>query len=120
MKLKYHNFSKSNSLKYCNDAKFREYIQSIISPNKISLDFSYSNISDVSMLGDIYELNLTHCKNITDVSMLGRVYNINLLCCDQISDVSMLGGVHTLKLIGCNKITDISMLGVHTLYFKLL
>ena len=117
LKLKYYYFSKKNSLQYCNDINFREYISSIIQPNKISLNLDRTNISDVSMLGDIYELDLTHCYKIQDVSMLGNLHKLNLLGCENIKDISMLGNIHTLILTCCTQITDVSMLNnVHTLF----
>ena len=73
------------------------------------------NISDVSALGNVYDLELHYCYNITDVSALGTVYNLSLRGCKNISDVSALGKVHTLKIVDCDKITDVSALkNVHT------
>lgn len=109
-------FSKRYSLRYCNDVKFREYVCSIIPPNQISLNLHGSNIRDVSMLSNIYALDLTHCHYINVVSMLGRLHKLNLLGCN-ITDISMLGRVHKLILSCCSQITDVSMLGnIHTLF----
>ncbi len=65
---------------------------------------------DISMYISKYKvhtLNLYN-TNITDVSMLGNVHTLNLyntnitnLSYTNITDVSMLGNVHTLKLEGC-------------------
>jgi hypothetical protein len=62
------------------------------------------NITDVSMLGNVYDLNLSWCDGITDVSSLNNVYKLNLTCCIYIKDVSMLKNVNTLNLIGCKNI----------------
>ena len=37
------------------------------------------------------------CENITDVSALGNVYELNLSWCENITDVSSLGNVHLVK-----------------------
>ena len=36
------------------------------------------NITDVSGLGNVHELNLSWCNNIRDVSALGNVHELNL------------------------------------------
>ena len=48
--------------------------------------------------------------NIKDVSMLGNVYNLNLYN-TSIKNISALGNVHTLNLSYCKYITGVSMLG---------
>ena len=68
-----------------------------------------SNISDVHELKNIRTLNLSGCKNITDVSMLGNVYDLDLSYTN-VFDVSMLGRVHKLDLSN-TKVKDVSMLG---------
>ena len=74
------------------------------------------NITDVSMLGNLYTLHMSLCYNITVVSMLGNLHTLNMNHTN-IIDVSMLGNLHTLYMKGCKNITDISMLGnLHTLY----
>ena len=61
-------------------------------------------------------IKLSGCSEVTDVSMLGNVHTLDLSCCSNVTDVSMLGNVHTLNLSYCSKVTDVSMLGnVHTL-----
>jgi hypothetical protein len=77
------------------------------------LDLNTTPVFDVRALGKVHTLNLCNTQ-VTDVSMLGKVHTL-CLANTQITDVSMLGKVHTLDL--CNtKVTDVSMLGkVHTL-----
>jgi len=45
--------------------------------NVRKLNLSFTKISDVSMLGNCEELDLSFCYNI---SMLGNVKKLNLLC----------------------------------------
>ena len=87
---------------------------------KLSLSCWYHHqITDVSALGNVHILELSHCRNITDVSALGNMHNLSLTYCQNISDVSALGNVHTLTLTGCANITDVSALkNVHTLYLS--
>ena len=69
----------------------------------------YSNLN----IDFIHTLNLSRTE-ITDVSMLGNVHTLDLSD-TQVTDVSMLGKVHTLDLSG-TQVTDVSVLGnVHTL-----
>ena len=98
------------------EIKFEDYRLCDIWRNiKFRIDLRYSKIIDVSMLGNVYSLNLSRCDNITDVSMLENVHTLDLSYCPNITDVSMLGKIHTLKLRWCSKITDVSMLGkLHT------
>ena len=42
-----------------------------------------------------------HGSDITDVSMLGNVHTLDLRGCKEITDVSALGNVHTLDLSYC-------------------
>ncbi len=49
-----------------------------------------------------------HDSKITDVSMLGKVYTLNLSWCHDLTDVSKLGNVHTLDLSMCEGIKDSS------------
>ena len=56
-------------------------------------------------------IKLSGCSEVTDVSMLGNVHTLDLSCCSNVRDVSMLGNVHTLNLSYCSKVTDVSMLG---------
>jgi hypothetical protein len=99
------------------EIQFEDYrLCDIWSNVKFKIILNYSNITNVSMLGNVHTLDLYWCRNITDVSMLGKVHTLNLFACSNITDVSMLGNVHTLNLSYCSKITDVSMLGeVHTL-----
>ena len=73
--------------------------------------FSCYFISDVSMLGGIYDLTLSYCFGVVDVSALGMVHSLNLTGCNAITDVSALGNVYRLILASCNSIQDISQLG---------
>ena len=45
--------------------------------NVYMLDLSYTDISDVSMLGGVYALDLSWCSNVIDVSALGKVHTVN-------------------------------------------
>lgn len=82
----------------------------------INLNLSGCLINNVSMLGNLYSLNISGCIYINDVSMLGKIHNLNLYNCINIRDVSKLGSVHTLNLSLCPNIRDVSKLGkVHNL-----
>ena len=85
--------------------KFKDYLLTKKWLNiKFKINLSETNITDISMLGNVHTLNLSHCQNITDVSMLGNVHTLNLSYCKNIKDVSMLGKVHTLNLKYCKNI----------------
>ena len=69
------------SLMYYNDMLFRNIVlNKIFNPNKqLHLDLSEcSEITDVSVLGNVYELNLSGCINITDISSLRNVHTLIL------------------------------------------
>ena len=109
----YWKLTKTYSLKYYEDEKFRANVHSRVeNPSiQLSVDLSEcSNITDVSALGGVHTLNLSWCSKITDVSALGGVHTLDLRGCSNITDVSALGGVHTLDLTYCSKITDVSAL----------
>ncbi len=83
---------------------------------QLKVYYSNTNISDVSMLSDVYDLDLSYCHNVKDVSSLRNVHILNLSHCPKITSVSALGKVHTLDLNHCDGISDVSALGnVHTL-----
>ena len=85
------------------DIKFEKHQLTKIWENiKFKINSLNIHIKDVSMLGNVYELNLTFCRNIKDISMLCNVYELNLSGCNGITDVSMLGNIHTLILDGCD------------------
>jgi hypothetical protein len=73
-------------------------IYKINTNNFIFLKFCNNKINDVSALGNVYTLNLFHCKNITDVSTLGNVHTLDLCYCENIKDVSVLENIHELIL----------------------
>jgi hypothetical protein len=73
----------------------------------VNLDLSWTNVTDVSMLGNVRTLNLSGTQ-VTDVSKLGKVHTLNLSL-TRITDVSKLGKVHTLDIRGTG-IIDVSML----------
>lgn len=98
------------------------------------LDISKSRVKDISMLGNLDELNISHLP-VTDVSMLGRIRVLDIshtnvkdvsalghvhvldISHTPVIDVSKLGHVHTLN-ISYTKVTDVSVLGnVHKLVF---
>jgi hypothetical protein len=115
------SLTKKYSIIYNENDKFRARILSlIINPRRqLSLNISWTNITDVSALGRVHTLMLSNCQKISDVSALGRVHTLDLSFCSLITDVSALGGVHTLDLTLCSLITDVSALGgVHTLHLS--
>ena len=57
-------------------------------------------LTDVSSLGSIHTLYLSHCQGVTDVSSLGGVYSLDLSYCYGVTDVSSLGSVHRLNIRG--------------------
>ncbi len=80
---KYINYklNREYSLIFFDDILFRNRVLNrIFNPNKqLYLDLSHSNITDVSALRKVYELNLSYCKNITNVSLLGNVHLVKNL-----------------------------------------
>jgi hypothetical protein len=76
---------------------------------KCNLDFSFSNINNVSSLIHVHTLKLIGCKLIKDVSELCNLYELDLSYCDNIDDFSNLGNIHILILHKC-KLRDISNL----------
>ena len=64
------------------EIKFKDYRLCDIWRNvKFKINLQFSDITDVSMLGKVYSLNLSSCSNIIDVSMLGNVHTLNLSWC---------------------------------------
>jgi hypothetical protein len=59
-----------------------------------------NNISDVSSLGNLRELNLFRCTQVRDVSALGKVHKVNIGNCPLIEDISALTGVYDLNITG--------------------
>jgi len=77
-------------------------------------------VSDVSALGAVRVLALTHCRRVTDVSALGGVQDLSLEGCTGVTDVSALwrswralDGTRRLCLHGCTLtgVTEVSALG---------
>jgi len=108
--------------------------------HKLNL-YCCTEITDVSLLGNVHTLIFMDCPGITDVSALENVHTLYMNMCIGITDVSSLGNVHTLifndcpgitdvsalgkdqrstlYLSGCTRITDVSALGnIHTLYLS--
>ena len=110
-----YNLKRTYSLKYYNDAAFRNLVLQTITDSRKQLHLNLSSygdiITDVSALGNVHTLNLSRCDKIEDVSALGNVHTLDLSYCTKITDVSALGNVHTLDLYNCGKITDVSALG---------
>ena len=78
---------------------------------KVKLDLSFTDITDATALGNVYELDLSF-TNVTDVSALGNVYSLDLRG-TKVTDVSALKNVKELNL---PYVTDVPVLGkVHTL-----
>ena len=95
----------------CN--KVTALLMEVLQSGRVYVDLRGTKVTDVSMLGAVYTLNLSGTK-VTDVSMLGAVHTLNLSRTNA-TDVSMLGAVHVLDL-SFTQVTDVSMLGaVYTL-----
>lgn len=120
LKLEYITLNKTYSLKYYENAEFRDLIQSKMNNSRFQLSLNLSNcsqVTDLSVLKNIHSLDLSYCRCISDdISALENTYILNLKGCENITNVSMLGNLHTLNLSYCYYITDVSMLGnLHTL-----
>lgn len=102
----------TESKKYYRHVEYRKFIDKYIIKNKLtlSLNFSYTNIHNVCILGSVHTLYLNHCYNITNVNSLRMIHKLYLYCCKNVQDVGMLGNVHTLNLVCVKKITNISSL----------
>jgi len=102
---------------YKNDETFRNKVLSrIANPQKqlyLFLDsYYYSNIVDLSVLGNVYSLNLSGCKitnmyNSVDLSMLENVHSLNLSYCHLLEFIK-INKIHTLNL-AMNYITNVSV-----------
>ena len=80
LKLKHYKLNKKYSLKYCRNIDFRNLIDSKIFNSRLQLSLNLSYCSkitdrDLSILGHVHALDLSNCYNITDVSLLGNIYN---------------------------------------------
>jgi hypothetical protein len=101
------------SLKYYKDKYFRtKILKKIFNPQKqLYIDLSkYNSITNVSILGNVYSLNLSGCEKIIDVRPLRNVKILNLSGCKKITDVSPLRNVKILDLSSCRKITRVGEL----------
>jgi hypothetical protein len=65
-------------------------------PHVEELDLSKTNVTDVSMFGNVYSINTLNLSytNVVDVSMLGNVRKLNL----SFFEIKMLGNVNVLDL----------------------
>ena len=97
---------------YKNDETFRNMVLSrIVNPQKqlylnLNFYFEYYNIftvEELSVLGNVYSLNLSGCK-ITNTNM-----------CDGSIDLSVLENVHSLNLSSCRFLEIININKIHTL-----
>jgi hypothetical protein len=110
------DLSKYSNLKYlslrhfCDSVVFTSSAASVLR-NCIELDLSFTDIEDVSLLGNVKKLILQSCKNLSDISALKNANYLDFTDCKKINDVSMLENVKTLILNRCSDISDISMLG---------
>lgn len=77
--------------------------------NKFNLDLNHSKIKDISILKDIYILNLSRCYYIVDFSCLSNCHTLDVSNTN-IEDVSHLGKVKNLNISDCYKITNIDNL----------
>ena len=78
------------------DESINDYIN-LFKHKLIKCNLKYTNVTDVSALGNVHTLDLGFTK-VTDVSALGNVHKLDLLGCDNVSDISALGNVHILDL----------------------
>ncbi len=113
--------NKHHSKRYYESPEFRAQVYQCVHSvsNQLHIMLPYSNVVDVSVLGQVHTLNLSGCCGITGVSALSNVHTLNLSWCRGITDVSALSNVHTLDLSWCRGVKDVSALGnVHTLYLS--
>ena len=69
------------------------------------------NLPNLSILKNVYSVNLSFCNELKDVSMLDNsIHTLDLRHCKNLVDVSMLGKINTLKLADCHSIIDFSKL----------
>lgn len=103
---------------HCKDT-FRCQLNSMLTDvnKQLSLNFRYyDDLINVSALGNVHSLDLSHCINLVDVSALYNVQSLDISNCQQINNVSNLGNVLSLDISYCDGITDFSALGyVHSL-----
>ena len=78
--------------------------------NLSCLYLAYTDIYDVSMLGNVRLLDLSFCPNVSDVSALGKVRDLCLYGCYKITDISALINVHKLNISGCINIQNVHLL----------
>jgi len=117
---KYLNYKINNTysyLYYTNNTIRTSILERIANPLKhLYLDLIFYSISvkDLSVLGNVYYLNLCACNimdmcdNRIDLSALENVYSLNLSSC-RFFDIIKINKIHTLNLARCF-ITNVSML----------
>jgi pentatricopeptide repeat protein len=95
-------------------------------PDICIVDFvNRKNLTDLSPLSGLHaltDLNLGGCENLTDLSPISGLHsltNLNLLGCENLTDLSPLSGLHALinlNLARCFNITNLTPLsGLHVL-----
>jgi hypothetical protein len=103
-----YKLNRKYSLKYYKDKYFRtKILEKIFNPRKqlyINLNF-YGQITNVSILANVYCLKLRCCNKITDVSALRNVKILILSGCKNITNIKELKNVKMLDVSYCN-ITD--------------
>jgi hypothetical protein len=63
-------------------------------------------VHDVSELGNVTHLDLSHCHGIQNVDALGHVHELSLYNCHGIHDIHALTHNHILNVARCHNITD--------------
>ena len=84
----YHKLDKEQSLKYHNEDSFRDkLLKNIKYPRKqLSLNLRYTDITDVSALGQVHTLDLRYTK----VTYVSALTNVKKLYIHNATDISML------------------------------
>lgn len=100
-----HMFNNTKVLSIYN-CTFLKPLSAGVFANTRELYLSRSTISDVSMLGHLFKLCLSHCENVIDVSALGNVYYLDISWTN-VRDGSKLKNVKILNIAG-TKIRDVS------------
>ena len=104
---RFYNANETTTMMNTDQKRFIKKIKRL--ENVRYLNLTSTAIEDASMLGNVYELDLSWCIGINDASMLKNVNCLDLSHTN-VKDVSMLGGVYYLDLSG-TPVKDVSMLG---------
>lgn len=88
------------------NCSFLKPLRAGVFANMRELLLPHSTISDVSMLGHLFKLQLYHCENVKDVSALGNVYDLDISWTG-VRDGSKLKNVKILNIAG-TKIREVT------------